>query len=75
MPGRAAQRHRSSLPRFVSALKRVAIQELQDIRPPVQDPAAPLDELRSGALVAILGERRDGGVEIIGNLGGHRQEG
>lgn len=74
MPSRAAQRRRSSLPsRFISTLKRVAIQPFQDVAPSVQHPAAALNELRAGALIAILGERGGSGVEIRGDFGGRRQ--
>jgi hypothetical protein len=71
--GELQQRHSLLLSRFVSALKRVAIQPLQDVAPPVQDPAAALNELGTGALIAILGERSGGGVEILGDFGGRRQ--
>jgi hypothetical protein len=51
---------------LVGALNRVAIQPLQHIRSAVEHPTAVLDELRTGALVAILGESGGRGAEIFG---------
>jgi hypothetical protein len=41
--------------------------------PPVRHPAAALNELRTIALMAILGERAGSGVEILGYFGRRRQ--
>ena len=73
MPSRAAQRRRSSLPsRFISTLKRVAIQPFQDVAIGTA-PGSALNQLRARALIAILGERGGSGVEKRGDFGGRRQ--
>jgi hypothetical protein len=60
---------RSNRP-FIGPLKSIVVQPFQDVGPPVEHPAAVLDELRTGALVAILGESSGRGVEIFGYVGG-----